>query len=398
MLEPLLDEFPAELIPEVQMIRARALSQRGEAEEALSLLERYGPFTEPVVQRLHAGLLADVGRGEEAEAILESLPLKYFNVEAFDALLVALETQAKWEKLIARLNTLGGEIPQRYRPIRLRAVIGAAKRKIDNLDPQGAIQLLEGSLDENEILSGGAGPLLIQALLETNNVDGALGILTDDNHTFENMPANLVMMVEKQAGSRLKADQRFQLLRRLPEWERDRSTTEFLSKNWPRFGAYLPDPGSYEATFQVRRFGDEAEVLSDSTRRSRIEWKNAYFVVQSRGSETETWRTDGDIWIRTTGKYEAWIPIRAEDTPPLELIESPDGVTAQIVEAGHTITTRDRKFHGCLGIDIKLPTLGPDEKIRIDLAPKIGEVMVRRYEGHRVIEQSDLLDWTRLRN
>jgi len=398
MLEPLLDEFPVELIPEVQMIRARALSQRGESEEALSLLERYGPFTEPMVQRLHASLLADVGRGEEAEAILESLPLKYFNVEAFDALLIALETQAKWEKLIARLNTLGEAIPQRYRPIRLRAVVGAAKRKIDNRNPQGAIQLLEGSLEDEEILTGGAGPLLIQALLETENVDGALDILTDDKHSFETMPTNLIRLVEKQAGSRLNSEQRFQLLRRLPEWERDRSATEFLASNWPRFGEYLPDPGSYEAILQIRRFGDEGAVLSDLTRRTRIEWKNAYFIVESRGDETETWRIEGDIWIRTTGKYEAWIPIRAEESPPLESIESPDGVSAQVVEAGHTITTRYRKFHGCLGIELSLPTLGPDEKIRIDLAPEIGEVMVRKYEGHRVIEQTDLLDWTSIRN
>ena len=51
MLDPLLDQFPPELIPEVQMIRARALAQRDEPADALALLERYGPFSDPQVQR-----------------------------------------------------------------------------------------------------------------------------------------------------------------------------------------------------------------------------------------------------------------------------------------------------------------------------------------------------------
>ena len=396
MLDPLLDQFPPELIPEVQMIRARALAQRDAPADALVLLERYGPFSDPQVQRLHGSLLASVGRGEDAEAMLENLPLKFFNVEAFDALLSALEQQAKWEKLIARLNTLGGELPARYRPIRKRAVIGAANRMIENLNPQGAIDLLQGNLDEKEVLAGDSGPLLVRAMLETGQTEKALSILVDDSGGLETVPASLVKMVADRAAHKLEPAQRFQLLRRLPEWERDDRTSEFLATNWPRYGDYLPSPGRYEATYQIRTFGEEGEVLTDKIERALIEWKGSYFVVDGIGDSKETWRVEGDLWIRTTFENEWWVPVRAEENPPIPEIESPDHVKSQLVEAGHSVSTKQQNFTGCLGIDVFLPNLGPDEKIRIDLAPGIGEVSWKRYIGRLAVETRELIEWSKL--
>ena len=395
-LDPLLDQFPEELIPEVQMIRARALAQRDAPEEALALLERYGPFADPQVQRLHGTLLASVGRGEEAEGILENLPLKFFNIEAFDALLVALEQQRKWEKLIARLNTLGGTIPNRYRAVRQRAVAGAAERLIQNRNPDGAIALLQGNLDDTEILSGSSGPMLVRAYLETGRVDDALQILTDESGGLESVPASLVKMVSDRAGDRLEPGDRFQLLSRLPEWERDSSTSEFLATNWPRFGEYMPKPGRYEIAYQIKTYGEGGEVLTDRVERILVEWKNSYFVVDGIDDQKETWRVDGDLWIRTTFENEWWVPVRAEENPPLPEIESPDGVKSQLLEAGHSVTTKQQTFEGCLGIDVFPPNLGPDEKIRIDLAPQVGEVRWSRRIGRQEVETREMIEFSKL--
>lgn len=389
-LDPLLESSPPELVAEIQMIRARALALKGENEEALSLLERHGPFSDPVVQRLQGVLLAAAGRGEEAEAILESLPLKFFNVEAFDGLIAALEQQRKWEKLIARLNTLGGEIPVRYRPTRMRAVVGAAERRMENLDPQGAIDFLRGNLDEEEVLSGSAGTLLVRALLETGQVDRALEILIDEGGGIEAVPAHLVSMVANKAADRLAPEQRFQLLRRVPDWERDDPTRKFLDENWPRFGSYLPRPGRYEATYKVRTFGPEGEVLTDVMETKKLVWKKSYFAVTGEDG-TETWRTNGDTWVRTTNDYEWWLPVRVEDRSSLPKLESPDGVSAELVEFGHSVQCGTLTHAGCIGMEVKLPNLPSNESLRIDVAPEMGEIRWQRFQGRVKVEEGLLI-------
>jgi len=389
-LDPLLDRSPPELLAEVQMIRARALALKGENEEALSLLERHGPYSDPVVQRLQGVLLAGAGRGEEAEALLESLPLKYFNVEAFDGLILSLEQQRKWEKLIARLNTLGGEIPVRYRPTRLRAVVGAAERRMENLDPHGAIDTLRGNLDPEEVLSGSAGTLLVRALLETDQVDRALEILIDEGGGIEAVPANLVSMVASKAADRLAPEQRFQLLRRVPEWERDDSTRKFLTDHWPRWGSYLPRPGRYEATYKVRTFGPDGEVLTDKMETKKLVWKKTYFAVQGDDG-TETWRTDGDTWIRTTDDFEWWLPVRVEEKESFPSLESPDGVKAELVESGHSVQCGTQTHAGCIGIEVSLPGLPASASQRIDVAPELGEVRWQRFQGKVKIEERLLI-------
>ncbi len=390
-LDPLLDKFPPELVPEVQMIRARALALKEQPAEALALLERYGPFSDPVVQRLHGTLLASADRGEEAEAFLENLPLKFFNVEAFDGLLLALEQQNKWEKLIARLNTLGGELPLRYRPIRLRAVVGAAQRRIDNLDPQGAIDMLRGNLDPDELLKGGSGPLLVQAMLESGQTDRALEILIDEGGGIDSVPANLVTMVADKAADRLDPEQRFQLLRRVPEWERNKSTKEFLAESWPKYGDYLPRPGRYSATYEVKAYGAEGQITRETIESVQIVWKGTYFAVHGDERSKETWRPKGDLWIRTTDEYEWWIPIHTDGRPPLPPVESPDGVSCKLVEAGHSVTAGSQTYRGCVGIEATLPNLGPDESIRIDVAPEVGEVRWQRRVGRLKVEERLLI-------
>jgi tetratricopeptide (TPR) repeat protein len=390
-LDPLLGSLPPELVPEVQMIRARALSQKGEPQEALELLERYGPFTEPVIQRLHGILLAAADRGEEAEAILESLPLKFFNVEAFDGLLSALENQEKWEKLIARLSTLGGELPQRYKPIRQRAVVGAAQRRLDNLDPQGAVDMLRGNLPDDEILSGPSGPLLVRALLESGQTERALEILINEGGGIDSVPANLVTMVANKAAHRLEPEQRFQLLRRVPEWERDEKTKSFLAESWPQYGSYLPRPGRYSNTYKVKSFDAEGQVLEDKVESVQLVWKQSYFAVHGDSRTKETWRLDGDLWIRTTDQYEWWLPVRVEGKPPLPAVESPDGVSAQIIESGHSVTVGGQTYRGCVGIQVTLPKQASGESIRVDVAPELGEVRWQRTVGRVMVEERVLI-------
>ena len=267
---------------------------------------------------------------------------------------------------------------------------------IQNLNPQGAIDILQGNLDEREVLAGDSGPILVRALLETGQTDKALSILIDENGGLESVPSSLVKMVADRASQKLDPPQRFQLLRRLPEWERDEKTSEFLATNWPRYGSYFPSPGRYEATFQIRTYGEEGEVLTDKVERSLIEWKDSYFVVDGLRDSKETWRFDGDLWIRTTFENEWWVPIRAEENPPLPEVVSPDNVKSQLVEAGHSISTKQQNYSGCIGVDVFLPHLGPDEKIRIDLAPGIGEVSWKRSIGRLTVETRELIDWSPL--
>lgn len=391
ILDPLLEQFPPELVPEVQMIRARALAQQGEKRTALRLLEKHGPYADPAVQRLQGVLLAEANRGEEAEAILESLPLKFFNVEAFDGLLLALEQQSKWEKLIARLNTLGGQMPVRYLPARRRAVMGAAERRMSNLDPDGAIAVLRGNLTETELQKSGAGTLLVKALLEANRTDEALAMLIGEGGGIESVPAELVEMVAERAASSLEPEERFALLSRIPEWDRDASTQEFLAGNWPRYGSYLPAQGNWTATYRRRTYGEDGQVVNETLETMQIEWKRSYFAVTRSDRSKETWRASGDLWIRNTLEREWWVPMRAESSPPLDEVTSPDGVVAQVVEAGHSVTTPKQTFDGCIGVRITTPGSGVQESTRIDMAPEIGDVMIVRTIGDEVVERLELI-------
>ncbi|MFQ5653703.1 MAG: hypothetical protein ACE5GW_03105 [Planctomycetota bacterium] len=375
ILDPLGRELPTQLQREVDVLRAEALYLWGNQREPLEILETHADYLRPPAQRLRGVLLAELGHGEEAEAVLEKLPLKYFNTQAFDGLLLALERQGKWETLLARLNTLP-TLPRRYRPIRREASREAALRRLQNSDPEGAVRMLKGNLDEMERLQDSVREVFLEALLAAGKVDEATEFLTTSKSAgIGDLSGRLVDLVEEKAGDRLSDELRFELLRQMRSSQRDEAAEDFLNRTWARYGDFLPPPGNYTLHYTTRdaTLNDDMEGEESSF---EVVWQGSEFVVHGSDRSTERWRVQKGIWHRRGSQGALRIPVRASGRPPYPLHEfqmQGQSWTSQVIESGVRVHAGRRAYSGCLRIRLA-SVEDPGDTITLELAPEVGEV------------------------
>lgn len=363
---------------ELFLLRAHALLDWGDRKGALQAFDKVTKLKEIADKRSYALLLVENGRAEEATEFLDLLPIGAMRGEVLDALIESLEKQGKWESILARLSDLT-PLPKRLIPVRRRASTEAADRWIRIGNSERAMRVLRSYLEPAELEQPPIIGLYLQAAIRTGETATAKRLLLDgDARRFATLPPEVVLEGVERLGGSITEQERYALLQRLERMGHvgGEEVETRLAQMAPRFGRYLPAPGTYDVRYRITETladsdGEEVRSLSVTWR-----WEGERFLVEGDGFPAESWWVEDDIWHRETPEGELLIPVRVEGGPPLPRTTFPlrgFDAGAEIVEAGTRVTVGDTTYEGCLRV--RIITGGAEqEQILLDLAPDRGEV------------------------
>lgn len=369
------------------LIRAHALLAWGDRKGALLAFDEVSRLKEISDKREYALLLVEAGRAEEATEFLDLLPLGAMRGEVLDALIASLEKQGKWESILSRLADLS-PLPKRLVPVRRKACVEACDRWLRIGNPERAMRVLKSYAEAADLEQPPLIGIYLQAAIRTGDTAASKRLLLEsDASTFAALPEDIVLEGLERLGGSLGDAERYGLLQRLERGGGDEVEAR-LAQLAPRFGRYLPVPGSYRVNYRITTPLTEGDGEETRTIALAWTWDGDRFQVEGDGFPAETWWIEDSVWHRETPDGEILIPVRVQGGGPMPRTTFPlRGLDAgaEIVEAGTRVAVGDEVFDGCLRV--RLNTGGANgEQIFLDLAPSRGEIRREVVRGGARVE------------
>ncbi|MEM7165973.1 MAG: hypothetical protein AAF581_10935 [Planctomycetota bacterium] len=376
ILDKLPENLPEALAIEARALTGEALALQGENAEALTILDSV-ELSEPRQRRVYGILLAEAQRADEARAVLEALPYGYLAADALTALLHALETQRSWDDLLARLLTVPRPLSGELRELRRRACTAQAKILLRRRLPDAALKLIFSHTEVDERGVAPIFPVFLESLIATEQLGDARDAVNGASPSvLSALSTELSTLVADRVAPHVAESERFGLLQHLRNSLPEEKAAQIYAL-WPRFGNYLPSPGSYIARYRATATTEHGKNLEPTYVEQILTWSAPGYSVSTANATAEEWTETDGVWVRSTQKGEMRIPVRIgpEDAPYPRIEYDIDGAAwiAELVESGNRVAVDTQEYHGCLRVRLT-PKDGGDEAIFLDLAPLRGEV------------------------
>ena len=377
---------------QVLLLRARALV---DADDRLGALDAYDQIKEvrEIADRRNYGLLlVEAGRAEEASQYLELMPIGAMQGDVLDALLASLERQGNWEKILARLSDLR-PLPQRYRDLRRTASLEAAERWLRLGSADRSLRVLRSYLDEDELSHPRVIRTYLQSLLRGGELSTARSVLLDAPANVQaSLPQNLVLEWLDRCGDTISEETRYDLLKRTSGGSSDAQVEERIAKMAPRFGSYLPSPGSYGLLYRTTHFTPRGTEEFRREHEGSLEWDGSQFLFDVEELPKEQWYAEGGVWYRVLPGGEMLIPVRVRDKSLPKESYTLNGTlwTSEVTEIGNDIVAGNVTYKGCIRVRL-IPNEEEKNAIYLDIAPQVGEVKRETYERGSLARSRELM-------